>query len=187
MLVEYSMSQQSALSTATLPLRVGTDPALPVTAEDPDHVIGRLQRELQLLLCEQTALLKRIRLVRHTLAGLAYIFGSDIIDAELERLLNEHGRRDNEQSHPGLTETCRRILMEECSPLTVRQLCDKIRQCNPILFARHKDLSASVAVVMKRLESYGEVLEGFNDGDKRTWVWPQKAKEGANPPSLRSE
>ena len=77
--------------------------------------------------------------------------------------------------------------MEDGQPLTVRQLCDRIRQDNPALFARHRELSASVAVVVKRLERYGEVLDGFNERDKRTWLWSRKAKEGTNPPDLTYE
>lgn len=74
------MSEHVARSNTALPPRSSAEPvpALATTVEDTCHVIGRLQRHLQLLLLEQTTLLKRIRLVRHTLAGLADIFGSDI-------------------------------------------------------------------------------------------------------------
>lgn len=92
------MSQQVALPTTALPTRSSAEfPSLAVATEEADHVIGRLQQELQLLLLERTALLKRIRLIRHTLAGLAYIFGSDIMNEELERLVRKPGRRSGKQ------------------------------------------------------------------------------------------
>ena len=71
------MSEPVALSNTALPPRPFAEsaPALPVTTEDTGRVLGRLQQHLQLLLVEQTALLKRIRLIRHTVAGLADIFG----------------------------------------------------------------------------------------------------------------
>ncbi len=182
------MSEQVALPNTALPPPSSAEfPALPVTTEDTGRVIGRLQQHLQLLLVEQTALLKRIRLIRHTVAGLTDIFGPDILNEELKRLLRKPGRHIRERSHLGLTETCRRILMEVSQPLTVRQLCDRIRQDNPDLFARHKDLTASVAVMLKRLVSYGEVRDGLNERDGRTWLWSIKAKEGTHPLDLTSE
>lgn len=71
------MSEQVALSNTALPPRSSADfPTLPV-------VIKQLQQHLQLLLLEEKALLKRIRLIRHTIAGLADIFGPDILNEEL--------------------------------------------------------------------------------------------------------
>lgn len=122
------MSQQVALSNIALRQPRSSAESvsvLPANAADTDHVIGRIQQELQLLLLEHAVLLKRIALIKHTLAGLADIFGSDIISEELQHLLCKYER------HPGLTETCHRILMEFFQPLTVRQLCDRVRQDNP--------------------------------------------------------
>jgi hypothetical protein len=183
------MSEQVALSNTALPPRPSAESvlALAATIEDTGHVIGRLQQHLQLLLVEQRALLRRIRLIRHTVAGLTDIFGPDILNEELKRLLRKPGRHVRQRSHLGLTETCRRILMEVSQPLTVRQLCDRIRQDNPDLFARHKDLTTSVAVVLQRLVSYGEVRDGLNEKNGRTWLWSPNAKEGTNPLEVTSE
>lgn len=174
------MSEQAALSNTALTPQPSAEsvPALAATIEDTGSVIGRLQQHLQLLLVEKTALLKRIRLIRHSVAGLTDIFGPDILNEEFKRLLRKPGRHVRERSHLGLTETCRRILMELSQPLTVPQLCDRIRQDHPDLFARHKDLTASVAVVLKRLVSYGEVRDGWNEKNGRTWLWsPTQKKE----------
>jgi hypothetical protein len=182
------MSEQVALSNTALPPRSFAGfPILPVTPADTDLVVGRLQKHLQLLLVEQTELLKRIRLIRHTVAGLADIFGSDIINQELKRLLRIHGCRVGRRSRPGLTEACRRVLREASQPITVRQLCDRIRHDDPALFARHKDLRTSVTVVLTRLVSYGEALDDLNERDGRTWLWSGKANEGTNPFDVTSE
>lgn len=144
---------------------------VPANTADTNHVIGLIKQELQLLLHKDAALLKRIRLIRQTLVGLADIFGPAIVHEDLQHLLCKYHRHDGKRSHPGFTETCRRILMECSEPLTVRQVCERIRQDNPSLLARNKNPTASVAVVLKRLVSYGEALDGVNERDGRTWLW----------------
>jgi hypothetical protein len=85
------MSEPVAVSNTVSPSRASAEfHGPPVSLEDTGRIIGRLQQDLQQLLVEQTALLKRIRSVRHTLAGLADIFGSEILSEELKRLLSKH-------------------------------------------------------------------------------------------------
>jgi hypothetical protein len=57
--------------------------------EDIGYIIGRLHREWQLLQLERTAIVKRIGLITRTIAGLAEMFGADIVDEELQGLLSK--------------------------------------------------------------------------------------------------
>ena len=154
--------------------------------EDTERVVERIQHELQLLLQERAAIVKRIGVIKDTLVGLADVFGADIINEELQDLLFERSPRRTPRSHPGLTDACRRTLMELSQPLTTRQLCDRIQEVNPSVLVGHKQPMASVSVVLRRLVSYGEVQDGVNEKDGRTWLWigPRQRDEAAEDSSL---
>jgi hypothetical protein len=149
---------------------MGDNLVQPGNPENTDKLVGRIQQELHSLRLERSEILKRIRVIRRTLVGLADIFGSEAVNGELQDSLVKLARRYPSQCRPGLTETCRRILMELAQPLTTRQLCERIKEENPIVWARHKNPTASVLVVLKRLVSYGEV-NGVREKDGRTWLW----------------
>lgn len=137
-----------------------------------EHVIGRIQQELVVLLREREAIVNRIAVIKRTLVGLSAIFGPDKVNGVLGDLLSaQSAQRHTRRSHPGLTDTCRRILRGLSQQITVRQLCDRIEQEEPSLSERHQFLTNSVTVVLKRLVSYGEVLETANEKDGRTWLW----------------
>jgi hypothetical protein len=139
-------------------------------ADDRQRVIGRIQHELQLLLLEHAAIQKRIGVIKRTVIGLADVFGPDIIDGKLQDLLSKRSARPA-RSHPGLTDVCREILKECSQPLTVRKACGIIQEKYPSLLARHRNPTASVLVVLRRLASYGEVEAGSNERGARIWLW----------------
>jgi hypothetical protein len=134
------------------------------------HFAEWIQQESHLLLREREAIGKRIRVIKGTLTGLAEMFGPDMVNGALSPTAPP-AHRQARRSHPGLTETCRRILMGLSQPVTARRLCDRIEQQEPSLFVRNKHLPGSVAVVLSRLVSYGEVLDTANEGGGRTWLW----------------
>lgn len=139
--------------------------------EDVGHVVARVKHELQFLLLERAAIVKRIGVIRHTIAGLADVFGAGIADEELRELLSKESARRRPCSNPGLTDLCRLTLMESSQPLTTHQLCGRMQEKSPSIFARHKQPTNSVTVVLRRLVSYGEVQDGVNERDRRTWLW----------------
>jgi hypothetical protein len=152
-----------------------------VDSEHIDRVIGRIQNELQSLVLERAAIVKRIRVIKLTIAGLADVFGAGITDTdeELRDLLSTRPARNGDHVHPGLTDECRRTLMEFSHPLTTRQLCGRIAEANPSALARHKHPTNSLTVVLRRLVSYGEVEALVNENEVRTWLWigPRKPDE----------
>jgi hypothetical protein len=139
--------------------------------EDIGHVIERLQSELQLLLLQRAAIVKRIGVIKHIIVGLADVFGADMVDKELQDLLSKRTNYAKTRSDPGLTEMCRRVLMEFSEALTVRQVCGRIQETNPSVLARQKQPTNSVTVVLRRLVSYREVKDSVNESDVRTWQW----------------
>jgi hypothetical protein len=146
----------------------------------PKDVAGRIRQELQMLLRERGAINRRIGLMKRTLVGLAEICGPDVANRGQPSASDAppapHRTRG---SQSGLTETCRRTLMGLSQPVTTRQLCERIEQQDSSLFARNKHPMESLAVVLKRLVSYGEVLDIASAGDGRTWLWAEVDRQNA--------
>jgi hypothetical protein len=144
------------------------------------QVAGRIQQELQMLLRERSAISKRIGLMKRTLVGLAEISGLDVANRGRRTASDEPpAPRRTCRSRSGLTETCRRTLMGLSQPTTTRQLYERIEQQDPSLFARNKHPMESLAVVLKRLVSYGDVLDVAGAGDGRTWLWAEVDRQSA--------
>jgi hypothetical protein len=151
------------------------------------QVAGRIQQELQMLLRERSAISKRIGLMKRTLVGLAEISGLDMTNRGRRSVSDTPpAPRRTCRSRSGLTETCRRTLMGLSQPATTRQLYERIEQQDPSLFARNKHPMESLAVVLKRLVSYGDVLDIGGAGDGRIWLWAEVDRKntcGDEPPS----
>ena len=161
-----------------------------VGSEDVERVIGGIRRELQSLLVERAALLKRIGIIKRTIAGLGDVFGAYLNQEQSPGLLVDSGGRSQKSSEPGLTDMCRQVLMQSLEPITTRQLCDRIQQATPAVLARQKQPTTSLTVVLRRLVSYGEVEDRMNEKGVRTWLWigPRKSSEDPkNPPEAGIE
>jgi hypothetical protein len=143
----------------------------PPCPADAARVIGRIEHELQLLLAERAAIQKRIRVIKDLIAGLAEVFGADIINGELEALLQPRSARRANRSHPGITGLCRQILKESSEPLTARQICDMIQEKSPSVLIRTRKPTATLSVVLGRLVSYGEAESSQGEGSERIWRW----------------
>jgi len=103
-------------------------------AEHVEQVIGRAQQELESLLKQRAAIIKRIGTIKQTILGLANLFGDDVIGNELLELIDH--RSDARQ--PGFTTTCRTILMESSRPLLTQEVAQEIARRNPAWLARQK-------------------------------------------------
>jgi hypothetical protein len=136
-------------------------------AEHVGQVMERAQHELESLLNQRAAIIKRIGNIKQTILGLANLFGDDVIGDGLLELIDH--RSDTRQ--PGFTKTCRMILMESGRPLLTQEVCQEISRRNPALLARQKDPLASVSTVLHRLANYGEARSLANDSGQRTWQW----------------
>ncbi len=131
------------------------------------QVVKAAHEELLQLLRQRAEIMKRIGTVKQTVAGLANLFGEQVLGDELLELID---RKPNGRQ-PGFTKACRSVLMEVNRPLGAREVCVELERHAPAILARHKDPLASVTTVLNRLVDYGEARSLCNDRGRRVWEW----------------
>lgn len=131
------------------------------------QVVKAAHEELLQLLRQRAEIMKRIGTVKQTVAGLANLFGEQVLGDELLELID---RKPNGRQ-PGFTKACRSVLMEVKRPLGAREVCVELERYAPAILARHKDPLASVTTVLNRLVDYGEARSLCNDRGRRVWEW----------------
>ena len=115
------------------------------------QVVKAAHEELLQLMRQRAEVMKRIGTVKQTIAGLANLFGDQVLGDDLLELID---RKPNGRQ-PGFTKACRRVLMEVRRPLGAREVCLELERYAPAILARHKDPLASV-----RSESAGGLWRG---------------------------
>jgi hypothetical protein len=130
-------------------------------------VVKAAHEELLQLMRQRTELMKRIGTVKQTIAGLANLFGEQLLGDDLLELID---RKPNGRQ-PGFTKACRSVLMEVRRPLGAREVCVELQRYAPAILARHKDPLASVTTVLNRLVDYGEARSLSNERGRRVWEW----------------
>src|SRR5580698_6615890 len=131
------------------------------------EVVRQAEEELRLLMQQRAEVMRRIGTIKQTIAGLARLFGDDVLSDELLELLD----RKSSGRQPGFTKACRTALMDSHRALSARDVCDRLQQASPPLLARHKDPMASVTTVLNRLVAYGEANAVTLDNGRRAWQW----------------
>ena len=127
------------------------------------EVVRQAHEELRQLLQQRAEVMRRIGTIKQTIAGLANLFGDEVLDDELLELVD----RKSGGRQPGFTKACRMILMEANRALSARDVCERIQEKMPPILARHKDPMASVTTVLNRLVSYGEAKAVALDNGRR--------------------
>jgi len=138
-----------------------------VNSVSAQQVVKAAHEELLQLLRQRSEIMKRIGTVKQTIAGLANLFGEQVLGDELLELFD---RKPNGRQ-PGFTKACRNVLMEVRRPLGAREVCVELERYAPTILARHKDPLASVTTVLNRLVDYGEARSLSNDRGRRVWQW----------------
>lgn len=131
------------------------------------EVLSAAHEELKNLMHQRSEIMKRIGTIKQTIAGLANIFGDEILSAELLELVD----RRSAARQPGFTKVCRMVLMEAAVPLGAREVCEHIQRKTPPVLERHKDPLASVTTVLNRLVEYGEARSVVRENGRRAWQW----------------
>jgi hypothetical protein len=131
------------------------------------QVVTAAHDELRQLMHQRAEIMKRIGTVKQTIAGLAKLFGDEVLGDDLLELID---RKPNGRQ-PGFTKACRTVPMEARGPLGARDVCGDLERRDPTLLARHKDPLASVTTVLNRLVDYGEARSLTNDRGRRVWEW----------------
>jgi hypothetical protein len=144
-------------------------------------VVRAAHEELLQLLRQRAEVMKRIGTVKQTIAGLANIFGDQVLGDDLLELID---RKPNGRQ-PGFTKACRRVLMEVKRPIGAREVCVELERYAPTILARHKDPLASVTTVLNRLVDYGEARSLSNDRGRRVWEWVSEGEPVAGAMAAR--
>lgn len=131
------------------------------------QVVKAAHDELRTLMLQRAEIMKRIGSVKQTIAGLANLFGDDVLGDDLLELID----RKPSGRQPGFTKACRTVLLEAKRPLGAREVCEELDRRAPVMLARHKDPLASVTTVLNRLVDYGEARSLTNDRGRRVWEW----------------
>ena len=132
-----------------------------------EEVVRQAHDELRELLRQRAEVMRRIGTIKQTIAGLANLFGDEVLSEDLLELLD----RKSCGRQPGFTKACRTALMEAKGALTARDVCECIQQKAAPMLARHKDPMASVTTVLNRLVAYGEATPMNLENGRRAWKW----------------
>ena len=142
------------------------------------QVVKAAHEELLQLMRQRAEIMKRIGTVKQTIAGLANLFGDQVLGDDLLELID---RKPNGRQ-PGFTKACRRVLMEVRRPLGAREVCVELERYAPTILARHKDPLASVTTVLNRLVDYAcESLELSTSGKARGRTPSWRARQSESP------
>jgi hypothetical protein len=142
-----------------------------------EEVIRQAHEELRQLLHQRADVMRRIGTIKQTIAGLANLFGDEVLSDELLELVD----RKSSGRQPGFTKACRMILMDANRSLSARDVCDRIQEKAPAMLARHKDPMASVTTVLNRLVAYGEAKAVALDNGRRAWQWVADSRSELTP------
>jgi chorismate mutase len=133
------------------------------SAADVQVVVTVAHKELRRLLQERAEIMKRIGSIKQTIAGLCNLFGDAELSDDLRELVN--GRSGVRRQ--GITQACRRVLMNADGPFTAQEVCQHIQPGFPC----SKNLVASITTVLSRLVQYGEARVVPHSSGSRAWLW----------------
>lgn len=132
-----------------------------------EQVVKLAGGELQVLLTQRAAILKRLATLRRIISGLAEMFGDDVLPEDVRVLIKLPAQKTR---GAGLTEACRAALSNSSRPLTAREVVDTIRTRDAKVIQNHKDPVASVTSILHRLGSYGEATTKVSRSGRRMWA-----------------
>src|ERR1039457_6821993 len=96
------------------------------------EVVRQAHEELRQLLQQRAEVMRRIGTIKQTIAGLANLFGDDVLSDELLELVD----RKSSGRQPGFTKACRMVLMDATRALRARAACAGIQKKPPPVLAR---------------------------------------------------
>ena len=140
------------------------------------EVVRQAHDELRQLLQQRSDVMRRIGTIKQTIAGLANLFGDEVLSDELLEMVD----RKSSGRQPGFTKACRMVLIDANRALSARDVCDRLQEKSPSMLSRHKDPMASVTTVLNRLVAYGEAKAVALDNGRRAWQWVADPNSDAN-------
>src|ERR1022692_2415449 len=85
------------------------------------EVVRQAHEELRQLLQQRAEVMRRIGTIKQTIAGLANLFGDEVLSDELLEMVD----RKSGGRQPGFTKACRMILMEANRAFRARGVCER--------------------------------------------------------------
>jgi hypothetical protein len=142
------------------------------------HAIFKIaDQELRDLMLQRAKVAKRISTIKKIIAGLSTLIGDEELPDDLCEFVHQKAKRPR---RPGLTQECRRVLMQANCALNAQDVANKIEESTPPAVPQRKHLLASVAVVLDRLVQYGEARR-VHDNGHRAWVWVEEVETAQSP------
>jgi hypothetical protein len=146
-------------------------------------IVEVAHEELRRLIQQRAEIIKRIGTIKQTIAGLCNLIGDHELSDDLQELVNcKAGVRRS-----GLTQLCRKVLMEASCPVNAREVSDQIQRQTNSGLPSHKNLVASVITVLNRLVQYGEARTVLRENGRRAWLWVSDAEDRKPDPVNRAE
>jgi len=147
---------------------------VPTNITGARQVIELAHSKLCGLIQEREAIIKRMTVLKQTIAGLIEIFGADGVSKEYLDLVKPPRRHRGNS----LTQICRAVLAKASEPLTAYELVENIKAADVALIQRQKNPIASVCSILNRLAFYGEVRSVVAGSGRRQWVWTETDRNG---------
>lgn len=147
-----------------------------VSAASVQSVLRQVHDELNQLFEQRNAIMRKICAAKRTIVGLAGLYGDAALDDSLRELVGKGTSR----RQPGLTNMCRRILMEADHLMSAQDVLDEITAEDHDMLAGHKNPVASLTTILNRLVDYGEARRALSENNRRVWHWV--AEPGAPQP-----
>jgi hypothetical protein len=163
-------------------IKTGADVSSNRDAPDIQVIVQTAHEELRRLIQQRVEITKRVTTIKQTIMGLYQLynlFGDGELSEDLHELVN--GKAVVRRS--GITQACRKVLMDAGCPLTARNVCEQIQQRNMLDRPCSKNLIAEVTTVLGRLAQYGEARTAPRDNGPRTWVWVSGVENGSFHPA----
>jgi hypothetical protein len=132
-----------------------------------EQIVKLAGAELEVLLTQRAAILRRLAILRRIISGLAEMFGYDLLPEDVRALIKLPPKKTR---GTGLTEACRAALSTSSRPLSAREVVDTIRTKDASVIQNHKDPVASVTSILHRLGSYGEATTEVSQSGRRMWA-----------------
>lgn len=148
-----------------------------VNAASVRSVLRHVQDELIQLFEQRSAIMRKICIAKRTIVGLAGLYGDGALDDRLRELVGKGTSR----RQPGLTNMCRRVLMEADELMSAQDVLAEIAAEDHAVLAGHKNPVGSVTTILNRLVDYGEARRVFSESNRRVWQWvAEKEAPGSN-------
>ncbi|MFZ0817951.1 MAG: hypothetical protein WAM78_20670 [Candidatus Sulfotelmatobacter sp.] len=156
-------------------MKTGTEVSSNRDAPDVHVLVKVAHDELRRLAQQRAEITQRIGTIKQTIAGLCSLFGDDELRDDLCRSVDGKAvvRR------PGITQACRKVLMDARRPLTARNVCEQVQQRDIPDQPCSKNLVAKVTTVLSRLAQYGEARTVRGENGSRAWVWVSGVEDGS--------